>query len=166
MLYGLIIFSILVVLLALAMRKSSKRHVYYRKRAKKVFRKIPHGVENGGRAFSFLRRINPYVFEEMVLDGFEKKGFSVKRNKRYSGDGGIDGRVVYEGKEYLVQCKRYRSYINPQHVNDFAEVCRRRGKDGYFVHTGKTGKGSKEISYKTNVKIISGNKLLELLCLN
>ena len=56
---------------------------------------------------AYLRKINPYVFEELVLDGFRSKGYGVKRNRRYSGDGGIDGRVYLDGKEYLVQCKRY-----------------------------------------------------------
>ncbi|WP_407233716.1 restriction endonuclease [Escherichia coli] len=32
------------------------------------------------------------MFEELLLEGFEAHGFRTIRNKRYTGDGGIDGR--------------------------------------------------------------------------
>ena len=68
----------------------------------------------------------------------------MKRNKRYSGDGGIDGRASKDGEEYLVQSKRYRGYISRQHVEDFSRVCTRERLKGFFVHTGKTGDASWE----------------------
>ncbi|MCS5932703.1 restriction endonuclease [Klebsiella pneumoniae subsp. pneumoniae] len=33
------------------------------------------------------------MFEELLLEGFEAHGFRTIRNKRYTGDGGIDGQV-------------------------------------------------------------------------
>ena len=162
-LVGILLFVILLV--SLFATGGNKRHALYQKRARKIWRKLSGGKLSGGQLLVYLRRINPYVFEELVLDGFSKNGFSVRRNKRYSGDGGLDGRVIYEGKEYLIQCKRYRSYINPQHVRDFAALCDKRNHDGYFVHTGITGKRSRNEVYGSRVKIISGQKLLKLLCL-
>ena len=147
------------------MRNSSTRHAYYRKKAKKVFRMIPRGAGNEGRAFSFLRRISPYVFEELVLDAFERAGCRVQRNRRYSGDGGVDGRFSLHGEMYLVQCKRYRKYINPQHVSDFSKLCVQQGKKGVFVHTGKTGKMARSVLKEQYgcVQIVSGKRLLSLL---
>ncbi|MEX6059375.1 restriction endonuclease [Enterobacter hormaechei] len=40
---------------------------------------------------NYLRKIDPFVFEELLLEGFEAHGFRTIRNKRYTGDGGIDG---------------------------------------------------------------------------
>ena len=115
------------------------------------------------QAFVYLRKVNPYSFEELDLDGFEKAGYRVRRNERYSGDGGVDGRVSKDGEEYLVQCKRYRGYISRQDVEDFSRVCTRECRKGFFVHTGKTG----EASWGTagafgNVNIISGGRMLSL----
>ncbi|WP_192840691.1 restriction endonuclease, partial [Enterobacter hormaechei] len=43
---------------------------------------------------NYLRKIDPFVFEELLLEGFEAHGFRTIRNKRYTGDGGIDGQVI------------------------------------------------------------------------
>ena len=116
------------------------------------------------QAFAYLQKVNPYSFEELVLDGFEKAGYKVKRNARYSGDGGVDGRVSKDGEEYLVQCKRYRGYISRQDVEDFSRVCTRECRRGFFVHTGKTGEGSWETAGAFgNVNIISGGRMLSLV---
>jgi restriction endonuclease Mrr len=41
-----------------------------------------------------LRRISPYVFEELLLICRQDQGWQIQRNFSYSGDGGIDGRVA------------------------------------------------------------------------
>ena len=55
----------------------------------------------------YLRKINPYVFEELLLLAFERRGMRVIRNSRYSGDGGLDGQVLIDGERWLIQAKRY-----------------------------------------------------------
>nr|WP_306670548.1 restriction endonuclease [Acidithiobacillus ferrooxidans] len=50
--------------------------------------------ETFARRIAYLRKIDPLVFEELVLDAFQKEGWLVQRSTRYSGDGGIDGRIV------------------------------------------------------------------------
>jgi len=121
------------------------------------------GNNRNARVFGYLRKVDPYVFEELILSCFEEVGYQIKRNKRYTGDGGIDGRLFRDGKIYLVQVKRYAKYIAKEHVNAFAVAVQENGADtGYFVHTGKTGAASKEWQYP-NIKIISGEKLLGLL---
>lgn len=123
------------------------------------------GKQNNGKArqFGFLRKcVDPYVFEEMILTALKKSGYKIKRNKRYSHDGGIDGQCWIKGKRHLIQAKRYSSHINPQHVKSFSEICLKRKSRGLFVHTGKTGQGSK-LCQGSIVDIISGEKLLHLL---
>lgn len=62
-------------------------------------------ISDPGRKFAFLRSINPFTFEEMILETFEQRGYKVKRNTRYTGDGGIDGRVWLDGDLFLIQAK-------------------------------------------------------------
>ena len=45
-----------------------------------------------GYKIAYLRKIDPFTFEELLLEGFESHGFRTIRNKRHTGDGGIDGR--------------------------------------------------------------------------
>ncbi|WP_248844390.1 restriction endonuclease [Escherichia coli] len=45
------------------------------------------------------------------MEGFESHGFRTIRNKRYTGDGGIDGQVKCGKHRYLIQAKRYRGHI-------------------------------------------------------
>ena len=84
---------------------------------------------------------------------------------RYSGDGGIDGRVYRRSEKSYVQCKRYKGHIDPSHVEAFARVCAERHGSGYFVHTGKTGGKSREAAKAAGnrVTIVSGDALLRLL---
>lgn len=111
---------------------------------------------------SYLRKTDPFVFEELVLISLRGRGYRIRRNRRYSGDGGVDGRASKSGILYLVQCKRYSGYIQKADVEALEELCRRKGCRGLFVHTGKTGKGSLEAASE-RVSIISGSLLYELL---
>ena len=123
--------------------------------------------ESHGSIISYLRKVNPFVFEEIILDCFEQKKWRVVRNKRYTGDGGSDGRVISpDNKQFLIQAKRYSGYINPKHINDFnlAVNSDKKATSGFFIHTGKTGGLSKKITAQlTNIEIISGTKLVELI---
>lgn len=114
------------------------------------------------RQFGYLRYTNHFIFEEMILSAFKKLGFKIIRNKRYTGDGGIDGKVVIKGKVTLIQAKRYKGHINPRHVEDFSNICRNHGCTGLFVHTGKTGKLSRNLTNNV-VDIVSGQRMLDLL---
>lgn len=159
---ALIISVVLLGVLAIALSLTGGRHARYRSKARKVHKKFLSGELSGAQALSYLRKIDPYVFEELVLDAFKANGFSVTRNKRYSGDGGVDGRVSYKGKQYLIQCKRYSNYIQQKHVDEFNLLCEGSGKNGYFVHTGRTGQGSWDVK-GSRVRFISGERLLALL---
>lgn len=117
------------------------------------------------RMLSYLRKIDPYVFEELILTSFNEQGHRIKRNARYSGDGGLDGKVYIRGNLYLIQAKRYISFINTNHVQEFAELIS-TNKDavgGFFIHTGRTPTEAKRVlkSYQ-NIILVSGQKLVDL----
>lgn len=121
-------------------------------------------IPDPGRKFAFLRSINPFTFEEMILETFEQRGYKVKRNTRYTGDGGIDGRVWLDGDLFLIQAKRYAGHISAAHVQEFCRMVDGKGCKGFFIHTGKTGDASRLLANnQANVWIISGGTLLDLL---
>lgn len=111
--------------------------------------------------FFYLRNQNPFLFEELILTALKRNGNKIKRNSRYTGDGGIDGQCWIEGQHYLIQAKRYRNHINAEDVRAFSQLCKTKGTKGMFVHTGKTGKKSRQEADR--VTIVSGNNLLTLL---
>ncbi len=115
-------------------------------------------------AFAYLRALDPYVFEELVLSAFQTQGYRIQRNASYSGDGGVDGRVYDSGGNLmLIQSKRYRDAINPQHVKAFASVVSHQGASGgFFIHTGRTGP-TRWGHASGQVTILSGQRLIELL---
>lgn len=113
-----------------------------------------------------LRSMDPLEFEELVLEALFRLGNPIRRNPRYSGDGGLDGQVFLSGKWAFIQCKRYRDAITPQHVADFSALLERRHVPlGLFVHTGRTGETSRSHAARAGAQIVfvSGERLCQLL---
>lgn len=159
-----IIPSSLLLFLVLVFYKKFNRHRHNRKKSKKLLKKL-NTFDSDGAIINYLRKINPYVFEELILDSFESMNWKVIRNKRYSGDGGIDGIVISPKQEkFLIQAKRYKSYVNFQHFKEFEFKCfdDKTVSGGFFIHTGKTGKSIKTLK-NPHVQTISGNKLINLI---
>lgn len=116
-----------------------------------------------------LRQCDPFVFEELLLHIFaETEEFHIVRNKRYTGDGGIDGRFYFDDYPFLIQAKRYKSHINPQHIEEFAQkVTVFKAEFGLFIHTGKTGNLSRKTAWysRKDLMLVSGQKLVDLILL-
>jgi len=112
---------------------------------------------------AYLRKINPFVFEELLLDGFELGGHKIARNKRYTGDGGIDGKVWIGNTLYLIQAKRYTGHVAIAHIKEFNELLERHQCKGFFCHTGKTRDSGKEFASTSRLSIVSGQKLIQLI---
>lgn len=138
------------------------RHRRNIRRARRVIRRV--GSLDDRAVIVYLRKIDPYVFEEVVLEAFRRKGWTVYHNRRYSGDGGIDGRIRRGRRTYIVQCKRYSGHIRVSDVRSFAIQCRVREVRGAFVHTGHTGKSSRDVAAEyPELEIWSGSRLAELI---
>lgn len=114
--------------------------------------------------YARVRAMDPLAFEELLLECFARRGLKIVRNRRYTGDGGVDGRVVIEGRTVLIQAKRYAAAIRPDHVADFIALCRARRCHGLFIHTGRTGPQSRQhVATDPRVSIVSGAELIALL---
>ncbi|WMU73303.1 restriction endonuclease [Enterobacter bugandensis] len=145
---------------------SRRRHRRYQTTAMRVLARLPL-LGGDGQRLAYLRKINPYVFEELLLLAFERQGYAVIRNTSYSGDGGLDGQVIIEGKTYLIQAKRYGRTITPSHITSFGALLRHHHCDGFFIHTGRTGQlGRVLLQNYPHVHLVSGQKLLALLAGN
>lgn len=156
------IFVLVFAFLLFAIKWDKKRHLLCKWAATQQLKRLRR-FTTPQEQITHLRGVNPFVFEEMILTALKQRGHQIKRNKRYSGDGGIDGQVIIEGHCYLIQAKRYANHINPAHVQTFKLLCQRHGKRGLFVHTGKTGKKSYHITQFSEIEIISGERLLNML---
>lgn len=161
---SLLLFPLVMLGLSFTRRSvSQRRHLRYQRQACRVLSRLPLLRDDAARLV-YLRKINPYVFEEVLLTAFSRHGYRIKRNPRYSGDGGTDGQVWINGGRWLIQAKRFSSCIQSSHVRDFAELVRREQCRGFFVHTGRTGEVSREaLSASPGITLISGGCLLKLL---
>jgi restriction system protein len=113
----------------------------------------------------YLRCVDPLVFEEVVLSALEGRGCPVLRNRRYSGDGGVDGRCWIAGVGWgVVQVKRYAGHEDKEHVRRFTEWVDGHGVCfGLFAHTGRTGAGCYGELAGSKVLLVSGERLVRLV---
>ena len=123
------------------------------------------GAGYAARCLAYLRNVDPLVFEEVVLSALEDAGLFVLRNQRYSGDGGIDGKVWVPGHGwYAVQSKRYGGHVNHQHVAAFGQaLCHHGLGAGLFLHTGRSGAAVYLHLTKSKVVLVSGASLVQLV---
>jgi restriction system protein len=124
------------------------------------------GAAAEARLFSYCRKVDPLVFEELVLCAFEVTGAFIVRNLRYSGDGGIDGRAWIPGSGWCaIQVKRYSGHICHDHVAIFgATLTRSRCELGFFVHCGRTGSAAFGHLADRRIVLVSGQRLVALIC--
>lgn len=143
--------------------RSQRRHLWNQKRSYKDLSKIREigPRQNPGRVFNWLRKVDPYRFEDICLSELDRRKVKIMRGTSYSGDGGIDGRFILNEELWLVQCKRYSGHIKTDHVYDFDLVCREHNAKGLFIHTGRTPAELNVVKRQYGVvKIISGDDLM------
>lgn len=143
-------------------------HLYRIRQARKILFKLKEIAQQPNhepRILGYLRKINPFVFEELVLSVIEDSNIRITRNTRYTGDGGIDGIFHLKKGRVLIQCKRYKNHIDNKHVQELAQkVSQDKHYLGIFVHTGRTGEKSKTVaSDSKNVVFVSGSNLVNFL---
>lgn len=142
------------------------------RQSRRVLRTLRPGLadpQGAPRVFGYLRKIDPLTFEELVLESFRRMGYPIRRNRRYTGDGGVDGRVKIARRWMPIQCKRYTQSLSPAHVEDFGALVsqigwRSRGQ-GFFIHTGRTGPLSRQTVRiaQGQIVMVSGDRLITLL---
>ncbi len=134
--------------------------------AKRIIGRL-RGFDDSNRAarqMAYLQKTDPFVFEELVLLLLKERGLLIRRNRRYTGDGGLDGRFRFAGKKWIfIQCKRYKGHIRRAHLYQFISLCVKHDTLGLFVHTGPVGKALHYASLDSPVELVGGARLLALL---
>lgn len=74
-------FSIVLAILTVFFKRRYNRHTYNQKLSKKILKKI-NSFEHDGQRINYLRKINPFVFEELVLDAMEVNGYTCSEKSR------------------------------------------------------------------------------------
>jgi len=147
-------------------RLSNNRHQQYIQLADSVLKHLRDRivVVQLPEAIAILRKMNPYAFEELLLTCCHEQGWEIERNFKYTGDGGLDGRVTIAGRLYLIQAKRYRGYINPKHIHDFHRVIQgQEAAGGFFIHTGRTSELSNQLLREYRISLLSGQSLVNFV---
>ena len=172
--YVLITVTILLIfgfiLYKIFQSKEKESHQWRKQSAKNIFKKLKT-MEHDGQMIAYLRKIDHFVFEELLLLAVEQNlNCKAIHNNKYTGDGGVDGRFyLFDNKNnkklYLVQAKRYKSHIDNQDILKFSSLVKNEDAElGLFIHTGKSGSQSRRNTlYCNNVKIISSDKLCKLI---
>ena len=157
----LVTFVLICLLISWVLRRRGSGHGRKIRQSARVLKKLA-SIPHPAARLNYLRAINPYVFEELLLTAFAALGNPISRNKRYSGDNGLDGRVKLDGKWTYLQAKRYRGYVKLEHIREFNQLCERSKQPGIFIHTGKTGSGVWKVCSPL-VHVVSGENLVDFI---
>lgn len=156
-----LLLAALLVLYAFRGRNQPARHARYRKKALQIASRLRESDLSDSQALAYLRKINPYVFEEMVLDAFVRDGYKAVRSSSYSGDGGVDGRLKKDEETFLVQCKRYRKHISKRHFEDFVNLCDKCHKKGFSsIPEGQARTSEKKPAKEALLRLSAGRSWL------
>jgi restriction system protein len=139
------------------------RHKHHILKSEQILGRLGKGVKWQSE-LAYLRAVHPSSFEELLLTALAKAGYRIQRNKRYTGDGGLDGKMwMPDGRLVLIQAKRYGGKVSLQHIKDFSALCVKNNCSGLFIHTGKTPKIAWSRTISSSLMIISGPRLIDFL---
>jgi restriction system protein len=113
---------------------------------------------------------SPHAFERLAQRLLREAGVSSPVITGRSGDGGIDGRGVYQisllSFPIFFQCKRYSGSVGASAVRDFRGAMAGRGEKGLLITTGTFTSDARAESRRDGappIDLIDGDRLCELL---
>jgi restriction system protein len=127
-----------------------------------------------GQLSDQLAKIDPYKFEELVLDLLQAIGYGGNRTEaaqvtKKSADGGIDG-IINEDRlgldKIYIQAKRYNNTVPIKEVRDFAgAMLAHNARKGVFITTSDFPSSAKDFAEKIDrtLILIDGKRLAELM---
>lgn len=117
-----------------------------------------------------LQSISPHAFERLAQRLLREAGVSSPVVTGRAGDGGIDGRGVYQisllSFPVFFQCKRYKGSVGPSAVRDFRGAMAGRGEKGLLITTGTFTSDARAESRRDGappIDLIDGDRLCDLL---
>ncbi len=110
-----------------------------------------------------LYALQPYEFEQYVAELFRQKGYRVKLHGR-RGDNGVDLRLTQaNGKEAIVQCKRYRKSVGPDIVRElYGTLMHERVAHAFLVTTADISDAARAWAQGKPMTLIDGRSLAHI----
>ncbi len=114
-----------------------------------------------------LMELNPFEFENLVNNLFNRIGFETKTTQS-SRDGGVDV-VAFDlrpilGGKVVIQAKRYKNVVGVSAVRDlYGTMINEGANKGILVTTSHYGKDAYEFAKEKPIELIDGGGLLYLL---
>ncbi len=111
-----------------------------------------------------LRLLMPDEFEWLVGETFAREGWTVRETGRQEGpDGNIDLKLANQGKQVIVQCKRWDSrLVGVDEIREFAGTLMREGlagSNGVFVTLSDFTQSAKTEASQIGIELINGREL-------
>ena len=104
-------------------------------------------------------------FELLVGEAFRRLGFQVSELGGPGADGGVDLVLFKEGKKYIVQCKRWKTFtVSVQPVRELYGVMHAQGADGcIFVSSGRYTRDAMEFAHSKPIELLDGPRLVRIV---
>src|SRR5690606_21245490 len=80
-----------------------------------------------------FQAMSPYAFEYLITECLKGQGNQIRKLRRVSGDGGIDGMVMLNKRWHIIQAKRYANPVSAGIVQEFLQLCIEKRMPGVFV---------------------------------
>ncbi len=112
-----------------------------------------------------LKELTWQQFEQLVADAYRAKGYRVEERGGRN-DGGIDLLMRSPtGELVAVQCKRWKEWqVGAPRIREFAgAMAQERISAGIFVISGKFSQPARDAASNTQVQLVDGSDLLELI---
>lgn len=111
-----------------------------------------------------IRDLNPTQFEQRVALLCQHLGWTQVRQMGGAGDEGVDVFGTYQGKRYVIQCKKYKDIVQPERVRELLGTMRHHHAQGAILATtGRFGPGSVSFAKEHNLELWDGETLGEKL---
>ncbi len=133
-----------------------------KRRIEEERKKAKEEKERKRKPWDYWMGLSPRDFENEVAELFKGKGYDT-RVTPVTGDGGVDIILSKEGKEVLVQCKKYKSSVGPAPVRELYGVMSSRCvKEGFLVCPAGFTSGAYDFAKRNGIRLIGLKRLIQL----
>lgn len=112
-----------------------------------------------------IRNLSWQEFELLVGEAFRRQGYAVDENGGGGADGGVDLRLLREGKTYIVQCKRWKSrQVGVSPVRElYGLMMAEKANGAIFVSSGTYSSDAQSFASQNGITLLDGTALHELV---
>jgi hypothetical protein len=111
-----------------------------------------------------LKSLSPTAFEKYVAALFRQQGYRVRR-RGGSGDRGVDLELVHgDGRQAIVQCKRYQNSVGPDAVRElYGTLIHERVNHAFLVTTADISVAARAWAQQKPMTLIDGATLAAIV---